>query len=87
MSFYLKVKLLPGSSSSALFRSASAPWKSPSFRFTSPLTLEQRQQISLAKFLGSLKEFCLPCTFGLGFRVYANYARYVSFIGLDFDAP
>jgi hypothetical protein len=50
ISFYLKVKLLPGSSSSALFRSASAPWKSPSFRFTSPLTLEQRQQISLAKF-------------------------------------
>ncbi len=50
MSFYLKVKLLLGSSSSALFRSANAPWKSPSFRFTSPLTLEQRQQISLAKF-------------------------------------
>jgi hypothetical protein len=37
--------------------------------------------------LGSLKEFCLPCTFGLGFRVYANYAQYVSFIRLDFNAP
>jgi hypothetical protein len=40
--------------------------------------------------LDSLKEFCPSLyiwTGFLGFRVYANYARYISFIRLDFNAP
>lgn len=39
---YLKVKLLLGSSSSALSKSDRAPCRSPSFRFTSPRTLQKK---------------------------------------------
>lgn len=46
---YLRVKLLLGSSSSALSKSDRAPCRSPSFRFTSPRTLQKEIQNSVPR--------------------------------------